>query len=126
MSKKVDSSKFEVSNLSFREYQGVAKMFAQFPDAHTFLYPVFGLMNEAGELGGKVKHLWRDKGKKSATLLTDKEKGFLAKELGDVLWYVAACATWFDLNLEDVAKGNLRKLTDRLERDVICGEGDNR
>lgn len=37
----------------------------------------------------------------------------LEKELGDVLWYVAALATLYDLHLEDIAVGNIAKLKKR-------------
>ena len=50
----------------------------------------------------------------------------LAKELGDVLWYVAQIATELDTDLETVARENLMKLEDRQNRGVLGGSGDNR
>ncbi len=48
------------------------------------------------------------------------------KELGDVLWYIAASAKELGFTLEQVAQLNLKKLADRKERGVIKSEGDNR
>ena len=50
----------------------------------------------------------------------------LKDEVGDVLWYLANLCTDLGLSLDDVAEGNLAKLQDRLERDVLQGDGDNR
>lgn len=50
----------------------------------------------------------------------------LKKELGDVLWYMAAICSDFGLSLDDVATTNYNKLKDRMNRNVIQGSGDNR
>ena len=50
----------------------------------------------------------------------------IAKELGDVLWYLAALCRKFDLKLEDIAQMNIDKLYSRKERGQIKGNGDNR
>lgn len=50
----------------------------------------------------------------------------LKKELGDVLWMVAAIATLNNFDLAGVMQENIAKLQDRLNRGVIIGEGDNR
>ena len=56
--------------------------------------------------------------------LIDRED--IAKELGDVLWYVAVLADYLDLSLDDIATANLAKLASRQERGVLGGNGDNR
>jgi len=50
----------------------------------------------------------------------------VAKELGDVLWYVANVASEFNLSLNEVARMNIDKLLSRKERGVLGGSGDNR
>jgi len=89
---------------------------------HPIVYPTLGLTNEAGELAGKVKKIFRDKGGEISA--SDREA--LKGELGDVLWYLAQICTELDLTLEEVAAANLAKLASRLERGQIQGEGDTR
>jgi NTP pyrophosphatase (non-canonical NTP hydrolase) len=79
-----------------------------------------GLANEAGELAGKVKKIFRDKG----GMIGAEDRAALKGELGDVLWYLAQICTELDLTLEEVAQANLDKLFSRLERGQIGGEGD--
>ncbi|MEZ4658064.1 MAG: nucleoside triphosphate pyrophosphohydrolase family protein [Caldilineaceae bacterium] len=89
---------------------------------HPIVYPTLGLTNEAGELAGKVKKIFRDKNGQ----ISDEDRQALKKELGDVLWYLAQICTELDLSLQEVAEANLVKLFDRLERGQIRGEGDER
>jgi NTP pyrophosphatase (non-canonical NTP hydrolase) len=58
--------------------------------------------------------------------LTPERHQLLAKELGDVLWYVAAAAEELGLKLGDIAQANLDKLASRKARGVLGGSGDNR
>lgn len=81
-----------------------------------------GIANEAGEVAGKVKKLIRDK----QGYLTFGDIDDVVKEMGDVLWYMAALCTALDVSLSDVAAGNLTKLFSRKERGVLSGSGDNR
>lgn len=48
------------------------------------------------------------------------------KELGDILWQVAACAADHGFTLEDVAATNINKLGARKQVNTIQGSGDNR
>src|ERR1700704_388477 len=89
---------------------------------HPIVYPTLGLVNEAGEVAGKVKKIFRDKG----GVIADADREALKGELGDVLWYLAAICTELDLRLEDVAAANLAKIFSRMERGVLGGEGDTR
>lgn len=41
------------------------------------------------------------------------DREHLAKELGDVAWYLAEAATALDLDLEDILRANLEKLERR-------------
>ena len=89
---------------------------------HPIVYPTLGLANEAGEVAGKVKKIFRDKG----GVIDETDRQALKGELGDVLWYLAQICTELDLTLAEVAGANLEKLFSRLERGVIGGEGDKR
>ena len=66
---------------------------------------VMGLCGESGEAIDIVKK-WLAQGHE-----LDKEK--LAKELGDIAWYLAETATALDLDLEDIFKANIEKLRKR-------------
>lgn len=86
------------------------------------VYPTLGLANEAGELAGKVKKIFRDKG----GVISDADREALKGELGDVLWYLAQIATELRIGLDEIASANIAKLRSRQERGVIQGDGDNR
>lgn len=59
------------------------------------------------------------------TVTEDQREG-IKKELGDILWYMAATAQAFGFSIQDVAQTNMDKLNSRLERGVVKGSGDNR
>ena len=50
----------------------------------------------------------------------------MAKELGDVLWYVEVTAHRLGYDLKDIANMNISKLKSRQDRGKISGSGDNR
>ena len=79
-------------------------------------------LGEVGEIQGKVKKILRDQ----AGQITEENKKDLAKELGDVLWYVSAMSSELGLSLDDVAKGNIDKLFSRKKRNQLNGSGDDR
>jgi NTP pyrophosphatase (non-canonical NTP hydrolase) len=58
--------------------------------------------------------------------VSDERRAAMAKELGDVLWYVSQLASELGLELEEVARGNLEKLLSRQRRGVLSGSGDER
>lgn len=66
-----------------------------------------GLSGETGEVEELVKHfIWGHE---------ELDKMALAKELGDVLWYLAAICTTTDMDLSAVAELNAAKLTHRYD-----------
>lgn len=85
-------------------------------------YPALGLAGEAGEVCEKIKKVIRDQD--GDVDLNNRIE--IKKELGDVLWYVAALAHELELDLSSVAEGVLIKLADRKKRNVLGGSGDNR
>ena len=113
----------EVDTMTFDEYQELSKETAIYPNVGSnFDYPTFGLCGEAGEVAEKVKKIHRDRGGE----VDDECKAAVAKELGDVLYYVAAVAWEFGLSMDYVAKNNVEKLHSRMERGKLRGDGDNR
>jgi NTP pyrophosphatase (non-canonical NTP hydrolase) len=109
--------------MDFNEYQSKSRKTAKYPEiGHAVIYPTLGLVNEAGEVAGKIKKVFRDKDGH----ITPEIRAALQAELGDVLWYLAQVATELDLTLEEIAESNIAKLYDRLERGKIKGDGDNR
>jgi len=83
---------------------------------------ILGLSDEGGEVLGKFKKLLRDKDGK----LSDEDKKEIAKELGDILWYVNSVSHLLGYSLEQVAQMNIDKLASRKDRGVLHGSGDNR
>ena len=66
---------------------------------------VMGLCGESGEAIDIVKK-WMAQGHE-----LDRER--LAKELGDIAWYLAEAATALDLSLEEILQANIEKLKKR-------------
>lgn len=109
--------------MNFNDYQTKSRVTAKYPAiGHAVIYPALGLVNEAGEVAGKIKKIFRDKG----GVVGEAEREALKAELGDVLWYIAQVCTELDLSLDEVAESNLTKLLDRQVRGKIQGDGDNR
>lgn len=108
---------------TFQTYQRESrKTWSLIHTDHAIVYPTLGLANEAGEVAGKVKKIFRDRD----GVINEADREALKGELGDVLWYLAQICTELDLTLEEVAEANLAKLFSRLERGVIGGDGDKR
>lgn len=112
--------------MTLDDYQAHARTTALYPQAARVLYPTLKLAGEAGEVAEKLGKLMRDEGYVPGATLTPSHVDALAKELGDVLWYVANLAADLGLSLEDVGQRNLDKLASRKERGVIHGSGDDR
>ena len=109
--------------MNFNDYQTKSRKTAKYPAiGHSVIYPTLGLVNEAGEVAGKIKKVFRDKDGE----IDAETKSALKAELGDVLWYLAQVAAELDLTLDEIAEYNIAKLMDRLERGKIQGDGDNR
>lgn len=89
---------------------------------HAIVYPTLGLANEAGEVAGKVKKIFRDR----QGVIGGDDREALKQELGDVLWYLAQICTELDLTLSGVASANLTKLLSRQARGRLYGDGDDR
>lgn len=95
--------------MKLREYQLEAQKTDQVPGSRTdesrigIMVPLLGLAGEAGTLLTEYKKWFREG--ESYQIF----KGRVAEELGDILWYVANIASKEELDLEAIAKENLRK-----------------
>ena len=90
--------------MNFTDYQQKAKDTAKYPViGQGVIYPTLGLANEAGEVAGKIKKIFRDK----EGMIGDSDREALKAELGDVLWYLSQVATELGLALEDMATASL-------------------
>lgn len=108
------------------DYQAAVAETAIYPESGTgsalaLAYVGLGL-GEAGEIQGKIKKIIRD----DAGVVTDATRIAVAKELGDLLWYAARLASEISMPLETIAVMNLNKLSDRRDRGVLQGSGDDR
>ncbi|HOS88239.1 MAG TPA: nucleoside triphosphate pyrophosphohydrolase family protein [Candidatus Pacearchaeota archaeon] len=109
--------------MTFEEYQNESRKTAIYPNLNNnFIYPTLGLAGEAGEVVEKIKKAIRD----DNGIVSEERKIEIAKELGDVLWYVANLAKELDLSLENIACQNIEKLKSRQDRNELHGSGDNR
>lgn len=108
--------------MELNAYQEEAKQFAIAND-NEMLEALCGLQEEAGEVAGKFKRLYRGD---SALQTPSVFKEVILLELGDVFWYLARLAGMLDLSLEEVAEANLLKLYARRDAGLIMGDGDNR
>lgn len=83
---------------------------------------VMGLCGESGEAIDIVKK-WMAQGH-------ELDKEHLARELGDIAWYLAEAATALDIPLQDILQSNLDKLKKRYpegfetERSLVRLKGD--
>ena len=99
--------------MNFEDYQTEASQTALYPRRLANLeYPTLGLAGEAGEVANIVKKIQRDHG----GVINDEIRGKLQDELGDVLWYISACADELGLTLTEIAEFNVRKLAKRHNR----------
>lgn len=108
--------------MNFNEYQEKAETFVIYPGrGWNMSYPTLGLCGESGEIAEKVKKIIREQRQ-----ITQNDKDEIAKELGDVLWYITAICGEIGISLNEVAVRNLDKLQSRKDRNKLQGSGDNR
>lgn len=128
------------------DYQRIATKSAIYPGKGTpfgLMYAALGLA-EAGEVQNKVKKAFRDDDilqmqrenqwddeNHSAYLvacgkLAPERRAQIIKELGGVLWYIAAVCDEIGATMSEVALQNLEELCSRGERGMLQGDGDNR
>ncbi|MBR4290840.1 MAG: nucleoside triphosphate pyrophosphohydrolase family protein [Oscillospiraceae bacterium] len=93
--------------MTINEYQKLAMttLNPQLSKKDVLINGVMGLCGESGEAIDIVKK-WLAQGH-------ELDKAGLAKELGDICWYLAETATALELSLEDIMEANIEKLRKR-------------
>ena len=110
MSPKTDKKRIivlEVYTVDINEYQELAMttLNPKLSKKEVLINSVMGLCGESGEAIDIVKK-WLAQGH-------ELDKEHLAKELGDIAWYLAEAATALDLPLEQIFRENIEKLKNR-------------
>ena len=110
--------------MTFDEYQKQALTTAH--NTHEpLMEKTIWAMGVAGE-AGEVLEKWKKIVAYNEGKISQQDKDELAKELGDVVWYVAVMAHSLGLSFDDIMQRNVTKLKSRKARGVITGKGDNR
>ena len=106
--------------MTINEYQKLAMttLNPALSEKDVLINGVMGLCGESGEAIDIVKK-WLAQGHE-----LDREK--LAKELGDICWYLAETATALGLTLEDVMTANIEKLKARYPEGFDTARSVNR
>ena len=106
--------------MTIKEYQQLAMttLNPELSRKDVLINGVMGLCGESGEAIDIVKK-WLAQGHD-----LDREK--LAKELGDICWYLAETATALDLSLEEIMISNIEKLKRRYPEGFDVSRSVNR
>jgi len=93
--------------MTINEYQTLAMttLNPELTKKEVLINSVMGLCGESGEAIDIVKK-WMAHGH-------ELDKDHLAKELGDIAWYLAEAATALDMDLEEILQANIEKLKKR-------------
>jgi len=104
----------EASKMTVNEYQTLAMttLNRSLSKRDVLINSVMGLCGESGEAIDIVKK-WMAHGH-------ELDKAHLAKELGDIAWYLAEAATALDMDLEDILQANIEKLRKRYPDGFSC------
>jgi len=110
--------------MTFDDYQkrAITTNLSKQDQFQELMQQVLGLGDEAGEVLALFKKWIRDNNADISLL----DKKNVAKELGDILWYIAVVAHDLDIPLGEVAALNLEKLASRKARNTLAGSGDDR
>ena len=129
--------------MKLNDYADAAMRTAIYPGAGTpmgLAYVALKMNGEAGEFAEHLGKAMRDDGygqpavlhsngntsPSSFDVMHPSRHNLLIKEIGDVLWYLAAACRELNVTLEDAAQINLAKLADRNTRNKLQGSGDER
>jgi NTP pyrophosphatase (non-canonical NTP hydrolase) len=93
--------------MTINEYQKLAMRTSnkELSNALHLMNGALGLSGESGEVADLVKKCWMQG--------HNMDRGHIAKELGDICWYVAETATAIGYDLETILQMNIDKLMKR-------------
>lgn len=109
--------------MNLKDYREQALQFAEYEDEH---YPFVALAEETGEFLGIFAKTLRGDDLERRFGTRDALREAVLKEAGDVLWQLTNALNEVGLTIEEAAELNIKKLTDRKNRGVIKGHGDDR
>lgn len=101
-------------------------------------YPLAALAEEVGEVMGKIAKYGRKNNFNLATVVdivaaptpdtstAEELRNALRKEMGDIAWQWVMLCNELNFMPSEILTENIAKLTDRQQRNVLNGEGDNR
>ena len=97
----------ETCVLTINEYQKLAMRTSnqELSNAMHLVNGALGLCGESGEVADIVKKFWMQG--------HNLDQGHIAKELGDICWYIAETATAIGYDLETIMQMNIDKLMKR-------------
>jgi len=112
----------QMDNVTLEEYQDFVETtwLRENSPAKEELRIFYGIIGELGEIAELNKKIMRDGGDPEVW------RKNLVKEFGDVLYYLAKYANFFDVDLNEVLVKNVIKLTSRKDRGVLHGSGNDR
>lgn len=111
--------------MTFDEYQKQALTTALEGDPTALMSRTIYAMGVAGE-AGEVVEKWKKIVAYDGGKVSDERLAELAKELADVVWYIAVMAHSLGLSFDEIMQQNVEKLKSRKARGVLKGRGDNR
>lgn len=122
------------NTMNFKEYEDAAAKTAIYPgrdvgDGRSVLglaYVALKMNGEAGEFAEHIGKAMRDEKFGRGEDLSYLKRQLLIKEIGDVLWYLAAAAHELGTTLDEVAAINVDKLSKRAAEGKLGGSGDER
>lgn len=108
--------------MKFNEFQDLA-METRLPSANNF-YTLTGLVGEVGEVYSLIAKGIRDGFENEDDEIEFERK--LKKEIGDILWFIAALCEDMEFTMDECAEIVIKKLQARKKAGTLQGSGDDR
>jgi NTP pyrophosphatase (non-canonical NTP hydrolase) len=103
---------------TFEEYQLFCESNAQYLNVgNNLIYPILGLCARTGSLADKINKIQKDGGF---------DRDAMISEIGEVLWFLSTVSSEMGLNLSDIAKKNIEKLSSKRRSGASYGLGEDK